>query len=142
MSKASDYAVWQAADGRDAKKAGNGARALMAGILLRWPHAKSWGIYNYRSTALGNPSAHGEGRALDIGCNLRTGHAIVKKLRKIGPRYLGISVIIHDRVLYSRRSPNGVRYNGVPHRDHVHIELTRKAASRMKLIRVKRVLGL
>lgn len=114
----------------------------MAALLIRFPGSKNWGIYNFRDTALGNPSVHGDGRALDIGCDIATGNRIVKKLRSIGPAELGISVIIHNRVIYSAKSPNGRRYNGVPHKDHVHIEMTPKAGRHLKLIRAKRVLGL
>jgi hypothetical protein len=135
------FARWQQAT-RDAGKAQPGARALMAALLLRFPGARSWGIYSSRNTALGNRSAHSEGRALDIGCGLRTGRLIVNKLLAENPAELGISVIIHDRTMYSRKSPNGRRYGGHDHRDHVHIEMTRKAASHLALRRAKRVLGL
>lgn len=114
----------------------------MAGLLLRFPGARSWGIYSNRDTALGNRSAHSEGRALDIGCGMRTGRLIVNKLLAVGPAELGISVIIHDRVIYSARAPHGRPYTGATHRDHVHIEMTRKAASHLALRRAKRVLGL
>lgn len=147
------YARWQAASGKCSGGAGAGARALMAALLIRFPDARSWGIYNCRRTALGNASAHGEGRALDIGCSIATGNRIVKYLRSVkwtdddgnvlqGPRGLGISVIIHNRVIYSAKSPNGRRYTGNPHTDHVHIEMTRKAANRLTLRRAKRVLGI
>lgn len=135
------FARWQPAARRCSGSAGPGARALMLALLLRHPNAKNWGIYNCRSTALGNASAHGEGRALDLGCSLTVGRRIVRHLLRLGPWRLGISVIIHDRVLYSRKSPRGRRYSGHPHRDHVHIEMTRKAARRLSLARAKRVLG-
>lgn len=110
-------------------------------LLLRFPGAKSWGIYNCRSTALGNKSAHSEGRALDVGCSIAVGKRIVATLLRIGPANLGISAIIHNRVIYSRKSPRGRRYTGVPHLDHVHIEMTRKAARHVTVARAKRVLG-
>lgn len=135
------FARWQAASGRCSSGAQPGARALMLALTLRFPGTKSWGIYSCRNTALGNASAHGEGRALDVGCSLDTGHRVVRKLLDLGPWKLGISAIIHDRRIYSRRSPRGRAYNGVPHRDHVHIELTRKAARRLSLARAKRVLA-
>lgn len=113
----------------------------MLALLLRHPLAKNWGIYNCRDTALGNLSAHSEGRALDVGCSLSVGNRIVKHLLRVGPRRLGISVIIHNRVIYSRRSPNGRRYTGNPHTDHVHIEMTRRAARLLSLVRAKRVLA-
>ena len=39
------------------------------------------------------------------------------------------------------KSPRGRPYAGDPHRDHVHIEMTRKAASHLSLARAKRVLN-
>lgn len=121
--------------------AGLGARALMLALLARYPAAESWGIFNCRRTALGNRSAHGEGRALDIGCSVQVGERIVARLLKAGPHRLGISVMIHNRRIYSARSPQGRAYNGVPHRDHVHIELTRRAADNLSLARARRVLS-
>lgn len=123
--------------------AGAGARALMAAVLLTDPlHLKSWGIYNCRSTVLGNKSAHSEGRALDVGCGVPAGERLVRRLLKLGPWRLGVSVIIHDRKIYSAKSPDGRSYPGHPHRDHVHIEMTRKASRNLTLSRAKRVLGL
>lgn len=134
------FATWQPAV-RCTGGAGLGARALMAALILRHGRAKSWGIYNCRDTALGNMSAHSEGRALDVGCSITVGNRIVKHLLRIGPWRLGISVIIHNRVIYSKRSPRGRRYTGNPHTDHVHIEMTRKAARQLSLLRAKRVLA-
>lgn len=134
------FARWQPATGRCTGKAGNGARALMMVLLIVFPRAKNWGIYNCRPTALGNPSAHGEGRALDIGCSIEIGKRIVAYLLKIGPWRLGISVIIHNGVIYSAKSPRGRRYTGNPHRDHVHVEMTRKASNHLTVARAKRVL--
>jgi hypothetical protein len=113
----------------------------MAGLVLRFPGAVSWGILSCRNTALGGPSAHSKGRALDVGCSLPVGRRIVRGLLAIGPYRLGISNIIHDRRSYSARYPNGTAYSGHPHRDHVHIELTGKAAKRLTLKTVKRVLA-
>lgn len=145
------FARWQQAQ-HDAGAARPGARALMAGLLLRFPRAKNWGIYSGRNTALGNLSAHAEGRALDIGCTVAVGEQIVDELLHLpyrdheghvrhGPAGLGISVIIHNRRIYSARTPLGRPYGGVPHLDHVHVEMTRKAASHLSLARVRRVIG-
>lgn len=134
------FATWQPAV-RCTGAAGAGARALMLVLLLLFPNAKNWGIYNCRSTALGNLSAHSEGRALDVGCGIHLGNRIVRRLLRLGPWRLGISVIIHNRVIYSARSPRGRRYTGNPHTDHVHIEMTRKAARNLSVLRAKRVLG-
>lgn len=134
------FAAWQPAT-HCIGKAGSGARALMLVLLLVSPGTTSWGIYNCRRTALGNLSAHAEGRALDVGCGLTVGHKLVATLLRLGPWRLGISCIIHDRRIYSAKSPNGRAYSGVPHRDHVHIEMTRKAAANLTVARAKRVLG-
>lgn len=134
------FARWQQAT-RVAGGAQPGARALMAALTLRFIHAESWGIYSGRNTALGNLSAHAEGRALDLGCSLGVGENMVRYLLDLGPWKLGISVIIHNRKIYSARSPHGRPYSGVPHLDHVHIEMTRKAAARLSLARAKRVLA-
>lgn len=136
------FARWQQAT-RNAGKAQPGARVLMAALLLRWPkNLRSWGIYSGRNTVLGNLSAHAEGRALDVGCRMGPGESLVKHLLALGPANLGISVIIHNRRIYSAKSPNGRHYSGNPHTDHVHIEMTRKAARNLSLRRAKRVLGL
>lgn len=134
------FARWQQAT-HCTGSAGLGARALMAALLIAHPNAHSWGIYNCRSTALGNKSAHSEGRALDVGCALQVGDRIVAHLLALGPWRLGISVIIHNRRIYSAKTPNGRPYTGVPHRDHVHIEMTRKAAAHLSLLRAKRILS-
>lgn len=134
------YAPWEAAT-RCTDGAQPGAKALMAAILATDDGLKNWGIFNCRNTALGNRSAHGEGRALDIGCTVAVGARLVKLLRKVGPEKLGISVIIHDRKIYSRRHPDGAPYNGVPHRDHVHVETTRKAAATLSLATARRILA-
>lgn len=136
------FARWQQAT-HDAHGAQPGARALMAGLLLRWPTTlRSWGIYSHRPTALGNLSAHSEGRALDVGCRMGPGESLVRHLLELGPAELGISVIIHNRRIYSAKSPHGRPYSWDPHTDHVHIEITRKAAAHLSLARVKRVLGI
>lgn len=133
------FSPWQQATGNSGGSR-PGARALMAVVLLAFPGAKNWGIYSARNTALGNRSAHSEGRALDIGCSVKVGARIVKLLRAVGPSKLGICVIIHNRVIYSAKSPNGRRYTGVPHLDHVHVELTRKAAGQLTVAKVRRLL--
>jgi hypothetical protein len=136
------FAPWTPATGRCADSSPAGSRALMRAITERWDgrRAVSWGILSCRLTALGNPSAHGKGWALDVGCSLRVGRNIRKRIMRIGPAKLGISVLIHDRVIYSAKSPNGRRYPGHPHRDHVHIELTPRAARDLKLGAARRLL--
>lgn len=145
------FARWQQAT-RNSHGPRPGARALMTAMLARYPGTRSMGIYSFRPTALGNPSAHGEGRALDIGCSRQLGHRIVDELLtapyrnadgelRHGPAGLGISVLIHDGRIYSAKTPHGRPYAGDPHRDHVHVEMTRKAAEHLSLARARRVLA-
>lgn len=136
------FARWQQAT-RNAGGAQPGAKALQAGLLLRYPGARNWGIYSGRNTVLGNLSAHAEGRAGDLGCSGKLGERIVRDLLDLpdGPWSLGISVLIHNRRIYSAKSPHGRPYSGNPHTDHVHWEMSRKAAQRVTLARVKRILG-
>lgn len=138
------FAVWEAASGHCSGSARPGARALMS-LLIAMPQVlpglSNHGIYNCRDTALGNPSAHGEGRALDVGCNIANGNRLVKELLDLGPVKLGISVLIHNRVIYSRKSPNGRKYTGDPHVDHVHIEMTRHAAESLTPATAKGILA-
>lgn len=134
------FARWRPVSGGCSGGAQPGARALMKVILLRYPAARSWGIYSCRPTALGNLSKHAKGEALDVGCTIPTGARIVRDLLDLGPWTLGISAIIHNRRIYSARSPRGRPYGGHPHHDHVHIEMTRKASRRLSLARARRVL--
>jgi hypothetical protein len=134
------FARWQQAT-HDSHGSQPGARALMAALVARWPTTlRSWGIYSSRDTVLGNLSAHAEGRALDVGCRMGPGESLVQHLLAVPPAELGISVIIHNRRIYSRKSPHGRPYSGDAHTDHVHIEMTRKAARHLSLRRAKRIL--
>jgi hypothetical protein len=132
----SNFPAWVGATSKDAGKSQPGALALMAYIVLdRGRGARNWGIYNYRKVAgTSYWSLHGEGRALDVGFALVDGKAnpegtrLVKELLPLVGK-LGIQCIIWNRTLWSAKHPNGTRYNGVsPHIDHIHIELTWKAA--------------
>ncbi len=125
-----------------------GARALLAWLLERYPTGRSLGIYNCRDVRGGSArSLHSEGRAVDYGMPMvngrgsPTGHEIVRRLGAHGAR-LGLQALIYDRVIWSARSPNGRPYTGqAPHYDHLHIELTRQAASSMTLSTFRAVLG-
>jgi murein L,D-transpeptidase YcbB/YkuD len=106
------------------------------------------GIYNCRVVA-GTPtkSLHGEGRAVDFGMPMvdgrgsAAGHDIVRRLGAQGHR-LGVQALIYDRRIWSAKSPTGRAYTGRdPHYDHLHIELTRHAASRMNLATFRAVAG-
>lgn len=126
----------------------DGARALLAWALEAFPHTSSLGIYNCRSVRGGaTTSLHGEGRAVDIGVPVvvgrghDVGHDIVTTLGQHGRR-LGVQCAIFAREIWSARSPNGRPYDGVaPHWNHVHVELTWPAASRLNLATLRAVTG-
>ena len=106
------------------------------------------GIYNCRDVRGGaTRSIHSCGRALDWGMPMvngrgsGAGHDLVRRLGKHGRR-LGVQAIIYDRRIWSGRSPDGRHYGGVaPHYDHLHIELTPRAASDLTLTTLRAVLG-
>lgn len=118
----------------------SGARALLGGILARWPdEARSLGIYNCRPVRGGqSPSVHGEGRAVDVGLPQRpdgypTDAAVGIVDRILSAAWeLGLCYAVHAGRSYSASHPNGKPYKGAhPHWDHVHLELTRDAARRL-----------
>lgn len=134
-----NWAGWQAA-GPCSSGPSRGALALREFMLSRYPEARDGGIYNCRtvrgSTA---PSMHGEGRAWDMMLPVKAGrghprgHEAVRELGAHG-RILGVQTVIFDRTIWSARSPSGRAYTGVhPHYDHLHIELTRQAASSLSV---------
>jgi len=113
-----------------------GALALFSWLQGRWPAGHSMGIYNCRPVrGRRSMSIHSEGRAVDFGLPVHGGRAhpqgieIVRALGAQGRRW-GVQAVIWDRRIWSARSPNGRPYKGVnPHIDHLHIELTRRAAA-------------
>jgi hypothetical protein len=143
------FSTWYAATGCTGS-ARPGARALMAYVLQAFPRATNLGIYNCRN-ARGTTtfSPHAEGRAIDVGFPLTSngrgsshGYALVNALLKAGPSRLGIQAIIYDRKIWSAKTPGGRPYTGVhPHYDHVHVEMTRKAANEVTLATVRAVLA-
>jgi len=122
-----------------------GAQALMRWIIETYgpKGAQNWGIYNCRNVRGGaTTSAHGEGRALDVGFPVGDpdGDRLLQRLLK-RPGRLGIQAIIYERRIYSKLSPAGRPYTGWhPHHDHLHIELTREAARDLSYVTVKRIL--
>jgi hypothetical protein len=88
------------ASGRDAGRPQPGTVGLLAylieqaravavdmGINPDTIRVRSMGIYNFRPTASGRPSVHGDGRAFDLGIAVtRNGHRVmVELLKRIGP---------------------------------------------------------
>lgn len=114
-------------------KAQPGTVALLKYLLLKFPYARSMGIYNCRNVAgTSTKSIHSCGRALDLGiptlsngrANTTLGHPVVRFLDEYSTQ-LGIHGQIYDRVRYDRSNPRGRYYGGAhPHYDHNHIEQT------------------
>ncbi|HKA67796.1 MAG TPA: peptidoglycan-binding domain-containing protein [Actinomycetes bacterium] len=142
-----NFATWQGAE-HCTGGASPGARALMAWSLEQFDDDQNLGIFNCRNVVGGNTtSCHGEGRACDVGYRMigadanPNGLALVRKLGEHG-QALGIQAMIFDRVIYSAKSPDGRPYEGTaPHKDHVHIELTRKAADHLTLATIRHAMG-
>lgn len=144
------FATFQGAGSRCSGRAQPGALALMSYIVnTRRDGARNWGIYSCRRIAGTNRvSVHAEGRALDIGfsgvsnpAGTRLVNALIANNARLAGR-LGIQVIIWNRRIYSRRSPQGRRYTGAsPHTDHVHIELNWAAARGLTLATVRAAFG-
>ncbi len=118
-----------------------GAIDLRDWILVNYPDLGDLGIYNNRPVRGGSSlSTHAEGRGIDIGTPSET--APTEPARATGRvladllvehhAALGVQQIIFDRRLWrNTRAAIGWRpYAGKnPHRGHLHIELTRAAAS-------------
>jgi hypothetical protein len=157
-------AAYVPASGRDAGRPRPGTVGLLA-YLIEQARAiaveldvdpdragiRSLGIYNYRPTAAGTPSVHGEGRAFDLGIAVtRDGHRVmVELLRRIGQNAhrVGLTYAIFSRsqtraggwVAYGRR---GDRLHD--HDDHLHAEQSpahAAIASATMIATARRVLG-
>lgn len=141
---AAKFATWTGAT-HCTGSATPGARAAMKVVLDLFPGVRNGGIYNCRNVVGGSTtSCHGEGRADDFMCSIPVGDKLVRALLAAGPDRLGIQAIIHNRVIYSKKSPKGRPYVGKglnPHTDHVHVEFTRSAGARLTAATVRAVLG-
>jgi hypothetical protein len=94
-------------------------------------------IYNCRSVRGGSsPSVHSEGRAVDIFIPMRNGTAnnakgdIIANWLIDNAKEIGVQYLIWDRSSWKASgSPAQKCYTGThPHNDHIHVELTWKAA--------------
>lgn len=116
-----------------------GTVALTEHILGHWDHTHSMGIYNPRKVrgSTNTWSVHAEGRAVDIGVNLdakglRTGDKVAAWLIH-NAEAVGIQYFIWNRRSW-RKSRGWRDYRGTsPHRDHLHVEMTREAAADVTL---------
>jgi|tagenome__1003787_1003787.scaffolds.fasta_scaffold20807378_2 hypothetical protein len=110
-------------------------KAVWQLVNANFPATRFLGIFNSRNIAGTNtPSAHAEGRALDIGLLVSDpnekaiGDGLFLAFREIGPR-IGLDHVIWDRQIWGRHSGGPSRYTGVnPHSDHVHVAFTREGS--------------
>lgn len=121
-----------------------------ASALMRWFVEKygplggfNLGIFNCRDVRGGRTtSMHGEGRADDLGFPVGDpdGNRCLNELLDHVDE-LGIQALIYERRIYSAKSPEGRPYLGlVPHWDHIHAELTWKAATHLTYTAIKRIM--
>ena len=104
---------------------------------VNFAKARNLGIYNPRNVAGTNtPSAHAEGRALDIGLLVtRPGEKLIgDELFQLFIRNsieLGLDHVIWNRQIWSQVHPRPRPYLGQnPHTDHVHVAFTREGSQR------------
>ncbi|MGI5151386.1 peptidoglycan-binding domain-containing protein [Plantactinospora sp. CA-294935] len=125
-----------------------GAKALMSWYLGAYGSrgGRNGGIYNCRSIAGSKTtSLHGEGRADDLMVPVGASWAqpLADKL-VANSKELGIQLVIYNRHVWSGSYPNaGWRdYDGEnPHRDHLHVELSRAAARTLTAGKVQAEIG-
>ena len=112
-------------------------KAVWTLVHNQFPVARFQGIYNNRNVAGTNtPSAHAEGRALDIG--LFVSRPAEKELGDqlfaifIGDAAeLGVWHVIWNRRIWSTTKGGPRAYTGSnPHTDHVHVAWTRAGSQR------------
>jgi hypothetical protein len=124
-----------------------GARALMAWFLGAYGPVggRNGGIFGCRTIAGTDVlSVHAEGRADDLmtggaGWGRTLADALV-----VNSGMLGVQLVIHNRRVWSCSAPDaGWRdYHGInPHTDHLHVELTRAAASTLTAAYINTVLA-
>jgi hypothetical protein len=111
------------------------SRALWSVVHANFPQARNLGIYNPRNVAGTNtPSAHAEGRALDIGLLVsRPNEKLIgDQLFKIfieTSDELGLDHVIWNRQIWSQAHPSLRPYHGQnPHTNHVHVAFTREGS--------------
>jgi hypothetical protein len=110
-------------------------KALWTLIHANFPQTRFDGIYNPRNIAGTNtPSLHAEGRALDIGLDVRKpaekmiGDGLFKIFVDVAVQ-TGLEEVIWNRQIWSTRNPHIHPYTGhSPHTDHVHVGFTRQAS--------------
>jgi hypothetical protein len=100
-------------------------------IYQNHPRGRGVGGYVDRTTAMGTPSAHAEGRVADI--YLEANDITQRKIGdglfeifKTWHRELGVDHVIWNRQIWSLAQGGPRRYTGInPHINHVHVSFTR-----------------
>lgn len=117
-----------------------GSRALGSDLMDRFSQVKSIGGYACRRNTADSSrlSVHGTGKALDIFIPMRNGRASsdlgdpVANWLVTNAADIGIQLIIWNRSVWRANGTNEKPYGGpVPHTDHIHAELTEKAARKL-----------
>ena len=111
--------------------------ALWTLVHTNFPQTRFLGIYNRRNVAGTNtPSAHAEGRALDIGLLAsRPGEKLLGDqlfgLLIRDAAELGLDHVIWNRQIWSTARGGPRPYTGFsPHTDHIHVAFTREGSQR------------
>jgi hypothetical protein len=112
-------------------------QALWSLVHANFPYTRFLGIYNRRNVAGTNtPSAHAEGRALDIGVLVSEpgekmlGDELFKLFIKDAAE-LGLDHVIWNRQIWSTEHGGPRPYHGhSPHTDHVHVAFTTDGSQR------------
>lgn len=111
------------------------------GVYLRDRYAAIDTVGGYacrRNTAdTARMSVHGTGRALDLMIPKRGGNAdstrgdVIANFLVMNAAKIGVQLIIWNRTVWRANGTNAGAYGGPhPHDDHIHVELTNKAARR------------
>jgi hypothetical protein len=113
-------------------------RALWRLVQANVPEVRNLGIYNHRNVAgTSTPSAHAEGRALDIGLDAKKpeekylGDQLFEALIECASQ-MGIHHVIWNRDIWSAAKRGPYRYPGAnPHTDHIHVAFTRDGSQKV-----------
>lgn len=112
-------------------------RALWILVNTNFPQTRFLGIYNRRNVAgTSTPSAHAEGRALDIGLLVSqpSEKALGDQLFDLLIRNaveLGLDHVIWNRQIWSSAHGGPRPHTGLsPHTDHIHVAFTRVGSQR------------
>jgi hypothetical protein len=113
-------------------------RTLWSVVHANFPVTRFTGTYNRRNIAgTSTPSAHAEGRALDIGLLVSrpAEKALGEQLFKLFIRdaaELGLDHVIWNTQIWSARRGGPRHYGGAnPHTDHIHMAWTRDGSQRV-----------